>query len=307
MTRLTRKPVGVVFGLLAAMGGLARTIHAQVAAPSADSLQFRRAQRMVNDGDSIGGRALLDSLVNATRDGTRARADALYWRALFSPDALTAKTDLLTIVIDYALSPRAADALLRLGRNAYASGDRPAAVVYLDRLLLEYPASGAAADGWLWLGRARIDDGNLQQGCRALDSAQTRLRPADVERQRQVSFARQPCRALATAPRPSAPAGPTGAPSKSPAGPSGAAARPDTAARSRRWSVQVAAYKLLDDAEKLGKSLKARGYDARVDSLTLFHVRIGVFRTRAEASALVAKLKQQQIVAIVVEATGREP
>jgi hypothetical protein len=52
----------------------------------------------------------------------------------------------------------------------------------------------------------------------------------------------------------------------------------------------------------------ARGYAARVDSLTtLFHVRIGLYATRADAIVMVNKLTQQGQAAFVVEVERREP
>mgnify|MGYP001336580007 CR=1 FL=1 len=295
-------------GAVAGLAGLAGLFGAAVlkaqAPPAgiADSV-YRRAQRMVNEGDAERGRTLVDSLLRATRDGSDARANAMFWRATLAADSTAAQRDYLTIAIDYPLSPRAADALLRLGQAEFAWGDRAASLRHLERLVLEHPASDAAVDGWYWLGRARIAERELAAGCIALDSARGRLKTGDVERGSQITFARQPCRMLAVAPPGTASsATPTSEP------PSGMASRPppDTAIV-RRWSAQVAAYKLKADAQRLAKRLSERGYDARVDELSLFHVRVGLFRTRAEAAGTVATLKQQQITAIVVEATRRAP
>ena len=278
---------------LAALGCIVRApaLTAQTAGADPDAA-FRRAQSMVGKGDSAGARALVDSLVRAAREGSDARANALFWRATFAPDPRAARADYLIITVDYAFSPRAADALLRLAIAEYASGDRPAALRHLDRLILEHPASNAAADGWYRLGRARIDDGDVAAGCIALDSARARLTPADVERSTQVAYYKQRCRALVAAPA----AAPVAAPPPA-----------DTVASTPRWSVQVAAYKTKAEAERLVKTLKARGYEARVDELTLFHVRIGAYEKRADATALVVELKAQRINAIVVEATRRGP
>jgi cell division septation protein DedD len=294
----------VVVGLAGLAGLLGAAVADAQARPagSADSL-FRRAQRLVNEGDSTGGRALVDSLLRTTRDGSDARANALFWRATLAADSTEAQRDYLTIAIDHALSPRAADALLRLGQAGYARGDRAAAMRHLERLVLEHPASEAAVDGWYWLGRARIAERELATGCVALDSARRRLKAGDVERSSRIAFAAQPCRMLAVTPPAVAPPGsPAGAP------PSGTLSRRPLDSTTRpRWSVQVAAYKLEADAEKLAANLKTRGYDARVDKLSLFHVRVGMFRTRAEAATVVARLKQRQINAIVVEVTRRAP
>jgi cell division septation protein DedD len=299
-----RSFVAGVVGLASWIG--APTTEAQQAPPPpvgiADSL-YLRAQRLVNEGDTARGRSIVDSLVRTTRDGTDARANALFWRATIAADSSAARRDYLTIVIDYPLSPRTADALLRLGQAEFGWGDRTASLRHLERLVLEHPASEATVDGWIWIGRARIADRELAAGCTALDSARGHVRAGDVERSNQITFARQPCRMLAVAP--STPASPATSPSHPPGGT--VSGPPADAASPRRWSAQVAAYKLKADAEKMAKTLSERGYDARVDAVSLFHVRIGSFRTRAEAVAMVANLKQRQITAIVVEATRRAP
>jgi hypothetical protein len=63
---------------------------------SHDSL-YARAQRLVSAGHADSGRALVDSLVQATRDGSRARAQALFWRATLAPDSASAERDFLVL------------------------------------------------------------------------------------------------------------------------------------------------------------------------------------------------------------------
>ncbi len=295
-----RRAVAGVATLAALVG--AGPLLAQGPPAPADSV-YRRAQRLVIDGDTARGRALIDSLVRTTPDRSDARATALFWRATLAPDSVAAQRDYLTIAIDYPLSPPAADALLRVGQADFAWGDRAASLRHLERLVLEYPTSDAAVDGWILLGRARIGGRDLASGCVALDSARGRLKAGDVERGSQIAFAMQSCRQLGVTPAAPAPAAGTGAKP-----PGGAATRPaPEPSTARRWSVQVAAYKVRADADKLAKTLTERGYDARVDALNLYHVRIGLFRTRAEAATIVANLKQRQITAIIVEVTRRAP
>ena len=72
---------------------VARVAQGQAAAPTrADSLQaaYRRAQRLVTDGQGADGRALMDSLVNAAEPGSSAEADALFWRATPAAHAMRA-------------------------------------------------------------------------------------------------------------------------------------------------------------------------------------------------------------------------
>jgi len=69
-----------------------------------------------------------------------------------------------------------------------------------------------------------------------------------------------------------------------------------------RWTVQVAAYQVRIDAEKLMAKLIARGLDARVTADRPFRVRIGRYTTHADAAEMVEKLRSQQMTAIVMEA-----
>lgn len=277
---------------LAALLPIARA-ESQVGPTLPDSL-FQRAQRLVRGGDAARGSALLDSIVRATRDGTNLRAQALYWRAILAADSSGAEADLIAIIVDHPLSPQAADALLRLGQTEYARGARSSALMHLERLVLDHRSSDAAVDGWFWLGLTRIAGNDLPNGCIALDSAKQRIPPENVELLNRVSFVAQPCRALAEA-RAVTPAPDTARP-------------PAASAPARRWSAQVAAFKTSGEAARMVRELAAKGHNARIDTLRpLFHIRVGSYATRAEASALAARLKREKIDAIVVEATRREP
>jgi cell division protein FtsN len=66
--------------------------------------------------------------------------------------------------------------------------------------------------------------------------------------------------------------------------------------------VQVAAFTLEEDAVRLAKRLRDRGYDARVTTEKPFRVRLGRFARRDGAVQLATKLKVAQTAAIVVEA-----
>lgn len=300
-----RRTAGAVLGVLLTVA----TAWGQQIPP--DSI-FRRAQRLVNEGANAEARRLLDSLVRVTADGSEPRAEALFWRATLATDSESAQTDYLTIVVDYALSQRAADALLRLGRSEFEHGDRESAARHLERLVLEHADAAATNEGWYWLGRVRLMDNDLAGGCAALDSALRRLPESDVERRRPAQHYSQPCKDLPTGPPPSD----TGtSPKRSGGGAANLTAR-DSASRSGRrdsapakpqYSVQVAAYDSRAGADALARKMIARGYAARVDSLKLFHVRIGLYATRADAVAVLNKLKQQGQAAIVVEVERREP
>jgi cell division septation protein DedD len=300
-------------GLMGTAAVPAHAVQVQTGQPPAvpDSL-YRRAQRMVADGDAVRGRALLDSLVRATRDGTPERANALFWRATLAADTPSAQRDYLIIAIDYALTPRAADALLRLAQIDLTGGNRSSAHQRLERLVLEHPTTPAATEGWFFLGGARRDEGDLAGGCAALDSVRARLAPTDVERRNQVDFQSRPCRDLVNTPPPSGGAAPPPGltPPRTNTGPPQAA--PDSVRTpppdQPQWSVQVAALRTQREGDSLVEQLRGRGHTARIAHIPPYYrVRVGFFKTRQEASALAATLKRQGFDAIVVEAERREP
>jgi cell division septation protein DedD len=285
----------------------ATTLTAQTAS-RADSV-FARARRLVNEGAGAQGRALIDSLVRATPDGSAARADAIYWRAALAPDAAAAQRDYVLLTVEYGLTARAADALLGLAQLEFARGDLPASRRHLERMVLEHPAAASATEGWYWLGRVRIDMNEVALGCTALDNARKALPTTDVERRNQVDFAAQPCKNL-----PAGGAAPATPPATSPPAttpPARASTTPPPAtATAGAWTVQVAAFNTKAEGTRLVSTLTARGYEARVidpfaTGPKLYRVRVGFYATRAEASAVVAKLKTQRIDAIVAEAEQR--
>src|SRR5215207_1202551 len=82
--------------------------------PATTEAVFVRAQQMVTAGQDAAGRAVIDSVLAATSDDTPRYAEALFWRATLSKTAAGAERDYRRIVVEYALSPRAQESLLRL-------------------------------------------------------------------------------------------------------------------------------------------------------------------------------------------------
>jgi cell division septation protein DedD len=290
---------------------------AQTAA--ADSA-LQRARRLVNAGNAAAGRAVVDSVVQATPEGSPAFAEALYWRATLAETAERARRDYLRITLDFPIHARAADAILRLAQFEFARGDRVAARRYLEQLALEHGDGPTAAEGALWTGRVLLEDGATLEACAALARAKARARPDDVELQGQITYYAQPCvRARAdsvaradSASRAVADSARADSIARTRKGSGRGAGRGATkgagtgdkgaAARGPAWSAQVAAYAQRDDAERLAKKLRARGYEARVTVDRPYRVRIGRFGTRTAAAGLVEKLRSAKMAAIVVEA-----
>ncbi len=152
-----------------------------------------RVQRFASDGNAAAGRALVDSVLGAATEGSPAYVDALFARASIAESADAARKDYLRIALDFSISPRAEDALLRLAQLEIARGDRAAAKQYLDRLALEHPAGVSRAQGAYWLGRVLLDDGAIGPACASLAEAKVRVAASDVELANQITYYSRPC------------------------------------------------------------------------------------------------------------------
>lgn len=292
-----------------------------------------RVQRLASNGNAAAGRALADSVLGTAKEGSPTYVEALFARASIAESADAARKDYLRIAVDYSISPRAEDSLLRLAQMEIARGDRAAAKQYLERLALEHPGGASRAQRAYWLGRVLVDEGALVPACASLAEAKARVTPSDVELANQITYYARPCAAVqraadsaradsidkvmkaamtdSIARAESAAKAENTAKKKAKALPKTKAKAPlkkeapkATAPETKGpgWSAQVAAYDSPEDAQHLAKKLSDRGYEARVTNGKPFRVRIGRYARRAEAVDLVAKLKDAKITAIVVEA-----
>lgn len=317
MRRMVRASLAglAVFGAL--VWPSARPLQAQ--ATRADSAQavFRRAQRLVNDGQGIEGRALVDSMLNAAEPRSPEEAEALFWRATLAESWEGAQRDYLRIMLEHDRSSRAGDAMLRLAQGEAARGDRDAAVRYLERLASEAPESDARAEGALWHGRLLIERGDLNGGCGVLRNGRAIVRAGQVELENQYDYLMRACPDPAAVAEPAAPApvattlrapardsapAPRAAPPVAAPAPS-AAPPPTTRSGPPMWSVQVAAVSTSAEATAMVQRLRDRGYDARIDGTAApFRVRFGRFPTRAAATAALEGYKaKEKAAAFLVE------
>src|SRR5437764_9830965 len=104
--------------------------------PATDSI-FRRARRLVSEGDGATGRAIVDSLLRAAPEGTPAYGDALFWHGALAETAADAERDYRRVIVEYPLSLYADDALLSLAELEQARGDRASAYQHLQRFVHE--------------------------------------------------------------------------------------------------------------------------------------------------------------------------
>jgi hypothetical protein len=281
--------------LFAAVPG---SLRAQVTA--ADSVVFARAQRMVAEGDGAAGRAIVDSALAAIPVTSLRYAEGLFWRASIASAAQDAERDYRRIAVEYALSLRVPDALIRLAQLELARGDRLLAARHLERLLREYPPPSVRATAWYWLARVGFEDNDLSRGCVALDSARSLAPAGNAELANQIHYESGRCLTRGISSRPmAAPAtrAPTAAHTPAPS------AIDHPAVPKAAYTVQVGAYPTRAAAERLRARLAKEGFTARIVSATkIFRVRVGRFPAKSDAERAAAKLKAAHLDAWIVDA-----
>lgn len=154
---------------------------------------FVRAQALVSDGNGAAGRALIDSMIAATPTGAPLYPQALFWRASLAASAADAESDYKHIVVDYPLTPQAADALLRLAQLELARGDREGALAHLQRIPRDYPRSKSLARANYWIARVFFEKNDLTNGCAANASALAQLDSTEIELRNQIQYQGQRC------------------------------------------------------------------------------------------------------------------
>lgn len=234
------------------------------------------AMRLATEGRRDSARALVRAKLRATPP-----RDSLYPAVLFTAGVIageldSARTYFRRVSIEYANSPWADDALLRLAQLAFAAADYQSAGRTAERVLLDYPLSDRRAEAAYWAARAQLELGNLPQACTHLATAQQAVQ-TDVELTHQVTYYAQRCRDRATdSVRTDA-----------------AAARTDTApGQPVAFAVQVAAVSNVASADEVMRALNAQGFQSRVfrDTDGLWKVRVGRFARRTDAERLAAQL-----------------
>jgi cell division protein FtsN len=316
-------------------------VHAQAIAPAAprnDSL-FRRARRLVSDGNGAAGRALVDSLLKREEEGSVNYGNALYWRGALAETAADAERDYRRVIVEYPLSAYSDDALLALAELEQARGDRAGALQHMQRFVKEHPASPARATAALAASRLAFEQRDTRTGCAMIAEARSSAPSTDIEIRNQIDYLGARCTAGADAgtsvsvssalpASPGAPAVPAAIvptptpivpkkkvveavpPAKAPEKPAASAGIPPRVSKpvvkaSGVYTIQLAAYSSRSEAERLVTKLGASGVKARVSGAAKpFRVRLDFFPTRQAALDEVAALKQRGIVGFV---TTEEP
>lgn len=296
--------------------------------PANDSL-FRRARRMVSEGNGAAGRALVDSLLAAADPSTPAYGDALYWHGALAPTAAAAEADYRRVIVEYPLAYYSGDALLAIAELEQARGDRVGAMQHLQRFVREHPDNPGRGIAALGVARLAFEQRDSTLACSMLVEARRSMTSTDVELRNQVDYlgsrcASVPASAVVSAPAPvpapaqasvSTPApvrqpAPVAAPKETATAPTTAATRetPPTkraapvARTVTRYTVQVAAYNTRADADALVKRLAARGIKARVSGTSKpFRVRLALHATRKDANDELSAMHKRGIDGFVAE------
>jgi cell division septation protein DedD len=245
------------------------------------------AVRLAQDGLSDSARAVVGRIL-----GSLEPTDSLYAEALFTMGFLAAteadrRLHLRRVVVDYAQSDWADDALLQLAQLDYAVGNTEATVRQIEVLLRDYPATPVAGIAAFWGARAAGDRRDAATACRLADAGLLAA-GGDVELRNQLEFQKQRCQGLASMAAESA-RGPATPPARTAEEPPGRT--PTRAARSG-YFVQVSAVRTQAAANTEITRVKRAGYTAIVVRESgLLKVRVGAFRTRAEADAAASEIR----------------
>lgn len=276
---------------------------------------FQRARRLVVGGNGSAGRLLIDSVLSATPAGTAMYGEALYWRAALAASTADAEHDYLRLVLEYPLSSHSGDALLQLAQLESARGDRVAATRHLSQFLADNPKHPERIRATLLYARLLLEQNDLPRGCAALKQTLKDVPDSQVETRNQLEYYLPRCAANDVSAGGAAPVTP---PPKSGSDSSTTdsvpTVGPESTSKSKvsakmektpaspraQFTLQVAAYKTKADADALVRKLKARKLDARVvGTAKPYRVQVGRYATRAAATAAQKELKAKKIDAFV--------
>jgi cell division septation protein DedD len=295
---------------------------------------FRRARRLVSEGNGAAGRALVDSLLNHEQEGRNGFGDALYWRGALAETAADAERDYRRVIVEYPLSAYVDDALLAMAELEQARGDRAGALQHLQRFVREHPVSTARGTAAFAGARLAFELGDTRAACGLITDARASVPANEVELRNQLDYYASRCpsnvAAMATPPAPVDVPANTGrkprvtipmtppakivtaaVPSQPSAQPTATAPTPSTATPPASavkstakpvvmFTVQLAALNTLQEASALIAKLEKKGLHARVSgSSKPFRVRLAVHPTRQAAVEERDELKARSIIGFV--------
>ena len=272
--------------------------------PANDSL-FRRARRMVSEGNGAAGRALVDSLLGAADPSTPAYGDALYWHGALAPTAAAAEADYRRVIVEYPLAYYSGDALLAIAELEQARGDRVGAMQHLQRFVREHPGNPGRGIAALGVARLAFEQRDSTLACSMLVEARRSAPATDVELRNQIAYYGNRCASVPAASSVASvvPAPAASAPAPAPT-PAPAAAKPVTpvtrpAPAEARPASAVTKPAPKEEAKPASKPAAAKRDAPAPRTITRYTVQVAAYNTRADADGLVRKLAARGIKARV--------
>lgn len=255
-------------GLLA-IASLLGTAVPHSASAQTDS-RLVSAMRLAQEGLSDSARTMVSRLLEATAPTDSLYPQVLYTRALLAAEPAAMRTDLQRVAVEYASSNWADDALLRLVLLEYAGGQLETAARHLERFELDHSSSPLYSRASVWAGRIFFQLQRPADGCRWLRAGSQRA-GEDRELRAELASASRRCSDVAAAPA-----------HDTASGQDTASTMPATPA----FRIQIAAVATAAAADSIATRARATGMEAVVTrEPPHFKVRVGAYRTRAEAAA----------------------
>ena len=168
------------------------SVRAQSTISPNDSV-FRRARRLVSEGNGAAGRALADSMLKREQEGSTSYGNALYWRGALAETAAEAERDYRRVIVEYPVSAYADDALLAIAELEQARGDRAGALQHLQRFVKEHPVSPARGTAAFAAARLAFEQRDTRGGCAMITEARASVSSTDVELRNQIDYFASRC------------------------------------------------------------------------------------------------------------------
>lgn len=286
----------ILFAVCVATAGA----QSSVPSPANDSI-FRRARRLVSEGNGAAGRALVDSILSKEREGQTSFGNALYWRGALAQTAADAERDYRRVIVEYPLSAYADDALLAMAELEQARGDRAGALQHLQRFVREHPVSTARGTAAFAGARLAFELGDTRAACSLLSDAQASVASGEVELRNQVEYYASRCPTNASAPARPATAGPPSSLTRQPkvtvpvTPPAKIAPAVPPSQPVPQPTVRQPAESVIVPIISSTPVAPLNTLPAAPKSAEMFTVQLAAYNSLADATALVAKLETRGI------------
>ena len=180
----------------------------------------------------------------------------------------------------------------------FARGDLPGVVRTAERLAGDYPQSEVIPQAATWAARAYFREDSTAAGCRWVANGLARADTTDVELRNGLTFLGGRCGVAVDTT-----AGRSGGQAVRPADTTLATPTAGPPDRPTAWSIQVASSSTQANADDLVRRLAREGFAGGyvLHDGKAFKVRLGHLNARADADALLARIRVKHAQAFVVE------